>query len=64
VKIVRPLLLHFIDADVRSVRAMYRHHRAAVALAVILLLAWICVTAWLLIHAERAAPPSPAQRHS
>jgi len=34
------------------VLAMYRDHLAAVALAVVLLLAWVVVTAWLLIHGE------------
>ncbi|KAG2356421.1 hypothetical protein BDR07DRAFT_1613088 [Suillus spraguei] len=34
------------------VNAMYKHQRAAILLAVFLLLAWIGVTAWLLSHAE------------
>jgi len=37
------------------VLAMYRHQLAAVALAVVLLLAWVGVTAWLLSHGEPVA---------
>ncbi|KAG2123709.1 hypothetical protein BD769DRAFT_1741953, partial [Suillus cothurnatus] len=38
--------------------AMYRHQRAAVVVAVFLLLAWIVVTAWLLSHGARMFSPS------
>jgi hypothetical protein len=38
---------------------MYKHQRAIIALAVFLLLAWLVVTAWLLIYAGRTFSPLP-----
>lgn len=45
------------DDGAHRVIAMYRYQRAAIVLAVFLLLAWIVVTGWLLSHGGRMFSP-------